>query len=220
MKIEGRGPRSLLPSWEKEGPAQRSESVAEWEDERPRRRRRDFSVATASRKDARKGRRGPSSSHSASLRYAAWAPPSPTRGEGFSPAAAGCAGLGHKWGRNAKHAPRPILPQPPPPSANPCPIRRIPMGFSCVDALTWRLEQEAPDGPGRRSAARPRQARRLRPGPDRPHADAGGQGHRHRPVPPVPQAGEPEPRRLDQGPGRPLDDRGGGGGRQSQAGGG
>ena len=32
---------------------------------------------------------------------------------------------------------------------------------------------------------------------------------RHRPVPAVPQAGEPEPGRLDQGPHRPVDDRGG-----------
>ena len=43
--------------------------------------------------------------------------------------------------------------------------------------------------------------------PDR--RDAGRRAHqvRHRPLPPVHQAGEPEPRRLDQGPHRALDDR-------------
>ncbi len=51
------------------------------------------------------------------------------------------------------------------------------------------------------------QALRLRAGADRRHARGRAEALRHRPLPAVRQAGEPEPRRLDQGPHRALDDR-------------
>ncbi len=51
------------------------------------------------------------------------------------------------------------------------------------------------------------------------HTAGGTHPSRRRALPPVRQAGKPEPRRLDQGPHRALHDRGGGRERQAEAGG-
>ena len=91
--MSGASDKSLLPSWEKKGPMERSVSAAEWEDEGPRRRFSVLSAAPVTRKPALTRRRGPSSSHFVPLRFTMRAPPSPTRGEGIS-----------RWPRNAGEA--------------------------------------------------------------------------------------------------------------------
>src|SRR6266852_1231767 len=66
---------------------------------------------------------------------------------------------------------------------------------------------------GRRHGCPPQRARL-----DRQHAAGRADPLRHRPVPPLRQAREPEPRRIDQGPHRPVAHRGGRARRQDRPG--